>query len=198
MESARIRIAVSWLFAIAGGVIGFAAGPDAADHRLLTGVVGVYLGWALYWGVPPVWVAWCNFVRREGVWDFRGEFVISLVFFFYVPLVGGYIYGVFGGALYEFLKHLRLAKGMSPTPFAPRRREPSLEEIVGGQEMMRSLGPDADVQPAGYDADVQAEPASAVPLVPSDGICRGCGVQLRQSARFCAHCGAASDSLPHG
>ena len=32
-----------------------------------------------------------------------------ILLFFYIPLVGGYFYGIFGGGIYEYLKTRRLA-----------------------------------------------------------------------------------------
>jgi hypothetical protein len=140
MESARTRIWISWAFAAVGALIGVAAGQGEHASALLTTLIGAYIAWALYWGVPPVWRKWCGLFRNVGciVFTTPMAWLLLLLFFFYIPLVGGYLYGTLGGAIYEFLKCRRLAMGMSPTFVFSRQGEPGLEELMAEAEARRS------------------------------------------------------------
>jgi hypothetical protein len=144
MEAARVRIWISWAFAVVGALIGAAAGQgEHAAAPLLTAILGAYVAWALFWGVPPVWRGWCGLFRNVGCFIFTTPigWLILLLAFFYIPLVGGYIYGMFGGAIYEFLKCRRVAAGMSPSSVFSsfsRPREPSIEEMLAEAEARRS------------------------------------------------------------
>ncbi len=84
--------------------------------------------------------------------------LLLLLAFFYIPLVGGYLYGVLGGAVYEFLKHRRLAAGGSPASIWSPHREPSLAEMVAAQEARRSYMEDSAGNSNRSDASREAEP----------------------------------------
>jgi hypothetical protein len=182
MDAARVRIWISWAFAAIGALIGAAAGKGEHAVPLLTAVLGGYVAWALYWGVPPVWRGWCGLFRNAGCFIFTTPtgWLILLLVFFYIPLVGGYLYGVLGGAIYEFLKCRRLAMGMSPnigfSAFS-RQREPSIEELMAEAEARRSYlsgaaeetqGPDpydttaGEEQIHGGDAEMTPEEARSI------------------------------------
>lgn len=145
MESARIRIWISWAFAAIGAPIGVAAGQSEHTSALFTAVLGAYIGWSLYWGVPPVWRGWCNLFRNVGCFVHATPigWLILLLAFFYIPLVGGCLYGVFGGAIYQFMKCRRLALGMSPSFVFSPQGEPSLEELMAEAEARRSYSASA-------------------------------------------------------
>ena len=143
MDAARVRIWISWAFAVIGALIGAAAGKGEHVVPLLTAILGAYVAWALYWGVPPVWRGWCGLFRNAGCFVFTtpAGWLILLLAFFYIPLVGGYLYGVLGGAIYEFLKCRRLAMGLSPATglfSSSREPEPSVEEMMLEAEARRS------------------------------------------------------------
>lgn len=142
MEAARVRIWISWVFAIFGALIGAAAGQgEHAAAPVLTAILGAYVAWALFWGVPPVWRGWCGLFRNVFIFSTPRGWFILLLLFFYIPLVGGYFYGMFGGAIYEFLKCRRLAAGMSSSSVFSsfsRSREPSIEEMLAEAEARRS------------------------------------------------------------
>jgi hypothetical protein len=143
MEAARVRIWISWAFAVVGALVGAAAGQGEGAAPLLTAILGAYIAWALFWGVPPVWRGWCGLFRNGGCFIFTTPigWLILLLAFFYIPLVGGYIYGVFGGAIYEFFKCRRVAAGISPTSVSSsssRPPEPSIEEMLAEAEARRS------------------------------------------------------------
>lgn len=148
MNAAKVRIWISWAFAVVGALIGAVAGQGEHAPPLLTAILGSYIAWALYWGVPPVWRGWCGLFRNMGCFIFTTPigWLILLVAFFYIPLVGGYIYGVFGGAIYEFLKCRRLSMGMSPSfgsAAFTRQHEPSIEEMLAEAEARRSYSSSA-------------------------------------------------------
>jgi hypothetical protein len=143
MEAARVRIWISWGFAVVGALIGAAAGPGEHAAPLLMAILGAYIAWALFWGVPPVWRGWCGLFRNVGCFIFTTPigWLILLLLFLYIPFVGGCLYGVLGGAIYEFLKCRRVAAGMSPSSVFSafsRPSEPSIEEMLAEAEARRS------------------------------------------------------------
>ena len=78
-----------------------------------------YLFWACYWGIPAVWGKWRRFVSglsQTGLVMFLNPMtvLILVLLFFYLPLVGGYFYGVLGGGFYEYWKCRRTASGATP------------------------------------------------------------------------------------
>src|SRR5262249_46622265 len=83
--------------------------------------------------------------------------VLLLVLFFYVPVVGGYLYGVLGGAVYEFLKCRRLTKCASPISTLFPQRAPTLEEMMAEREWSRG-SPDTTPE-AGRQDDANGEPS---------------------------------------
>lgn len=143
MEWYRVRIWASWGFAVAGGLVGAAVGEREKSASLLAAMIGAYVAWALFWGVPPVWRGWCSLLGRHGciISTTPIGWLILLLAFFYVPIVGGYVYGVFGGAIFEFLKSRRAGAGRSPNAgftSLSRAREPTIEEMMADAEARRS------------------------------------------------------------
>jgi len=56
---------------------------------------------------------WRGFWKKIGcfLWATPIGWLILFVLFFYIPLVGGAVYGGLGGGIYEFVRHLRIARG---------------------------------------------------------------------------------------
>lgn len=75
-----------------------------------------YCLWSWYWGGLTFWRWWMSFWRwlSATVGCFLianpGTWLVLLLFFFYIPFIGGAIYGVYGGGLYQYFKHRRLAR----------------------------------------------------------------------------------------
>lgn len=63
-----------------------------------------YTTWAIFWGIPVVW-RW-----TKGVTD---SFIANLLFWGLcsIPLGVAILYGVFGGGIYQFLEHRKIAAG---------------------------------------------------------------------------------------
>jgi len=102
----RFKLFFSWVVLIAGAIYGANlsySGRISADP-LVSALSWGYLLWALYWGIPVVWRWWRGYAARNNqATSLLGQllwFVLGL----FIPLVGGYFYGVFGGAIYQFLR----------------------------------------------------------------------------------------------
>ena len=113
MNPARARIWAGWLFAGAGVYIGIAL---ANAHQVnaptpVAAVLGAYMAWSITWGIPPVWRWWIGLFQNLGCFLFATPigWLMLILLFFYIPLVGGYFYGIFGGGIYQYLKTRRLA-----------------------------------------------------------------------------------------
>jgi hypothetical protein len=72
-----------------------------------------YLIWSCYWGIPAIWRRWWGMFRRVGCFLIANPltWLILIVVLFEIPLFVGYMYGVFGGAIYEYRKCRRIAEG---------------------------------------------------------------------------------------
>jgi hypothetical protein len=126
-RKARWRLQMATILASAvasfGIVIGYlgvvealrAGGPQAPGlGEALAGpplgaLGAAYLVWGCYWGIPAVWGKWRSLVSslsQTGCLMFvnPGTLLILVLLFFYIPLVGGYFYGVLGGGFYEYWK----------------------------------------------------------------------------------------------
>jgi hypothetical protein len=151
MESARIRIVISWVVATFGAISGlpFGAATDVGQKEqtyslpigLLFAVLMAYSFWSIYWGMPPVWRAWRNYLGNMGCFVFANPvgWLILLLFFFYIPFVGAMFYGLYGGGIYEYLKCRRIAMGL-PSTFTPSDPlNPTLEDMLAEAEAKRSF-----------------------------------------------------------
>ncbi len=93
--------------------------PEAAKIPLapLAGIWFVYLLWSAVWGIPTTWNWWRATLSKVGEgWGcilFANPltWLILLVAFCTIPLYLGYMWGVFGGAIYLYLKNRRIARG---------------------------------------------------------------------------------------
>jgi len=107
-KQAKRKLMISYVVAGLGFLIGL-------NFGLSSGVLGAYLLWATYWGVPVVWRPFWKFFARFPGLVFAGWLLVLL--FFYIPLAAGYMYGALGGAIYQFLRHQKIATGSTrPLP----------------------------------------------------------------------------------
>lgn len=81
----------------------------------LAGVTAAYLLWSALWGIPAAWRWWRNLFRGFSFVVFSSPFgwLVLAVSFFVIPLYLGYLYGVFGGAVHEYIKARKLARNAS-------------------------------------------------------------------------------------
>jgi hypothetical protein len=106
------RMNLSWLVLVAGGLWGTSvakSGP-ASGSALETALVFSYVFWSLYWGVPAAWRWWRNgfgsrILRLLPAGLFRMAVGFSL------SVTGGYMYCVFGGGVYQFVRYWRAGNG---------------------------------------------------------------------------------------
>jgi hypothetical protein len=70
-----------------------------------------YMFWSLYWSIPVVWGWTRKFVGMFGLPDVASlvGLVILLSCCISIPLATAVYYGMFGGAIYQFLKYRRIA-----------------------------------------------------------------------------------------
>ena len=77
--------------------------------------LAAYVFWGLYWGIPAVWSWWRNLTSEAGAgWVILANpfvLLILIMCFFYVPLIVGEFYGIFGGGIYEYNKYKKIAAG---------------------------------------------------------------------------------------
>jgi hypothetical protein len=83
----------------------------------VAGIAAVYLIWASLWGIPAAWRWWKGLFEGTSAVIFASGFgwILLAVGFFVIPLEFGYMYGVFGGAIYEYRKARRIASGIGLT-----------------------------------------------------------------------------------
>jgi len=76
-------------------------------------IVVPYLIWAALWGIPAAWKWWKGLFEGFSAVIFSSAFgwLILAVSFFVIPIELGYLYGVFGGAINEYRKSVRVAAG---------------------------------------------------------------------------------------
>jgi tetratricopeptide (TPR) repeat protein len=107
VKQAKRKLILSTVFAAIGVGIGFAVGDGGPTS---SGPLGnaTFLGyafWGCYWGIPVVWRGFWGMFNKLGCF-ITGWLMI--LFFCYIPVAGGYLYGVLGGGIYQFIKHLRI------------------------------------------------------------------------------------------
>jgi len=80
----------------------------------VAGIAAIYLIWASLWGIPAAWRWWKGLFENSSVLIFSSGlgWIILAVGFLVIPLEFGYAYGVFGGAIYEYRKTRRIARGI--------------------------------------------------------------------------------------
>jgi hypothetical protein len=73
----------------------------------------IYATWATFWGWKLVWPWWKNFISGLGCFLIATPitWLLIIAIFFYIPLIGAYMYGVLGGGIYQYLKYRKIAKG---------------------------------------------------------------------------------------
>lgn len=116
-----IFLVVAILACLIGGASAIASLADPKAPPFFAYMVGVpfggliagYLAWSCYWGIPAVWRGWWGMFRRTGCFLIMNplSWLILLVCLFEIPLFVGYLYGVFGGAIYEYRKCQKVAEG---------------------------------------------------------------------------------------
>ena len=129
--SAKRRLRISWIVFAASSIFGLVIGtvssvaglssddPNAPSAiSLIFGVplgslLAGYLFWAMFWGVPVVWRWWWGLFEHIGCFLVANPvtWFILIAMVFYIPLIGGYLYGTLGGGVYEYVKCSRRAKG---------------------------------------------------------------------------------------
>jgi hypothetical protein len=130
----RIRLAASriqraWIIGAIFGVIfgpiaGFALSADTDSQSqilkailLVPTMAGVYfyVGWCFSWSIPVVW-RWCRQLVAGlgcGVYGGCAFWVLLLSVLIAIPFTVAYLYGIFGGAIYEYRKAKRLINGVA-------------------------------------------------------------------------------------
>lgn len=127
IDVARRRMKRSWIVTIVLSLlfVPIIVSSVASDPTMPAGakpllvpifaLLTIYMMWAGYWGIPATWTWWRGLFERMGCVIFANPFMwlVLLISFFVVPLYFGWIYGVFGGAFYQFNQCRRLLKAHS-------------------------------------------------------------------------------------
>ena len=109
----RLQLQLSWIALILGLIWGVHLSylghtpPNPLTSALTVG----YIVWALYWGIPVAWRWWQDATAYQrahpaGCTQTAVRYLFTLVV---VPVVG-LLFGVFGGALYQWGKALWLTR----------------------------------------------------------------------------------------
>lgn len=115
---AKRRIRRNWILTCLFSLVGIpgAISTITSDNTLsasaktlispVAALTAVYLIWASLWGIPAAWRWWKHLFSNKAGIVFASGFgwLLLLVGFFVIPLEFGYMYGVFGGAIYEYRK----------------------------------------------------------------------------------------------
>lgn len=145
--SRRIR----WSYIIAGLAAVFYSGfalvgaiEGGVPPLLLFALVfgGPYVIWSIFWGLIWFWPHWKGFVRSfkrslSGWILIARPFIWLMILMFYavfyisIPLSVAIYYGIFGGSIYQFRKHLRLASGGGEQGADPARRSRNVKVGAG-------------------------------------------------------------------
>lgn len=102
------KLLLSWIVLICGAMFGLSvasSGPPTVSP-LAAAFVWAYGCWGFYWGAPRVWRWWRCFPLRRDRASAR-RWAVEAILTLLIPILGGYLYGVFGGGFYEFWKHQR-------------------------------------------------------------------------------------------
>lgn len=125
-QSARRKITIGWVLAIitAIGAL-FAVANELSKPQGDRDIIAVifiapYMVWSIYWGVPVVW---------RGLVEKFGSLLPAIP----VVLFVGYIYGALGGAIYQYIKHRRIAATLplnasGPEALSPAQMSPPLND----------------------------------------------------------------------
>jgi len=102
------KVLLSWLVLICGAVFGFSVGSSdpAIVDPLAAALVWGYGCWGFFWVAPPVWRWWCRLPLRHDPTSLRG-WALGAMLTLLLPVLGGFLFGFFGGGFYYFLKHKR-------------------------------------------------------------------------------------------
>jgi len=107
-KGAKRKIVISLMFAALGLWFGVSMAPRG--NTVGTALLSTYAFWCLYLSIPLVWKAWWRLLRRLMPVTSAGPTSwLTILLLFYIPLIGGYIYGMFGGGVYQFIKNYRVA-----------------------------------------------------------------------------------------
>lgn len=112
MLDPRTKIGFSTTFLVVGGLCGGMAAQQAGQDLVDSVLVGAYVLWALFWGVPPFWAWWRRLRRRcsdagsRSVARWALQTSLSLSFL----AVGAYCFSVFGGGVVCFAKAIAASR----------------------------------------------------------------------------------------
>ena len=131
-QRARRRLAWSHGIVVALLIIGVVVGiagmlvvPDGAGGlspgeifviSVVESILAAYSAWGMFWGVPAAWRWWLGLSEKADRWFAAWPFArrllptVPLLLLFYLPLSIGAVYGVLGGAVYEYMKARRVAR----------------------------------------------------------------------------------------
>ncbi len=115
-KKARRAITWSWILTVLGGLLAVSLIFEQMDASVI-GKIGVslfaiYAIWATLWGWKVVWPGWRRLADRIGYFRVANPLtrIVLIMLFFYIPLLGAYVYGLFGGGIYQYLKYRRITK----------------------------------------------------------------------------------------
>jgi hypothetical protein len=116
----KIATAVFFVVGLLTAVAAF-FDPKQSFLQSIGGVVGTFVGapfvgylvWSCYWGIPVIWQKWWGALKGIGCFLILNPimWLFLLVALFEIPIFVGYMYGVFGGAIYEYRKCQGIAEG---------------------------------------------------------------------------------------
>lgn len=118
VKKAKTSIMWSWVVTVVLSLLlvpmmysGFAR-EGKAGLGLFVSILIVYVIWSTYWGWKVVFRWWKEFLGRLGCFLIANPvtWILLIVLFFYIPLIGASIYGCYGGGIYQYLKYRRIAR----------------------------------------------------------------------------------------
>lgn len=133
IRRAQNRIRGSWIVGGIGLVIGIFTGIAQASDEIqrhdmeglsllvlplivvLHIILGGYIFWSMYWGIPVVWGWTRSFVRNFEMPSINVSFAVWVILLsccISLPFSVAIYYSVFGGGIYQYFKFRRIAKGM--------------------------------------------------------------------------------------
>ena len=120
-EMARKRIrrskVIAVAFAVFGAVMALVMSTEANPPKIplplfILGLAAgeAYIGWAFYWGFPPIWRWWRGLLSKTGCFIVANP-VFIILFLVWVPIVVAGYYAPFGGGIAQYRKCRRVADG---------------------------------------------------------------------------------------
>lgn len=108
-------VRVSLILGVVGAVAGFVGSffnPNQGGQAIANGIAGAYFLPCLYLGIPRIWGWWRSLWQKIGcfLWATPFGWILLFLLFFYIPFGVGFLYGIFGGGIVEFFRHLRISK----------------------------------------------------------------------------------------